>query len=170
MVNITFKIKLGHHGTQQPIVKSNYCCYYQQPHAPSECNVVKEPDARRQVLMTAGQCFNCLIKGHVVRGCRSAPQCQVCKKKYHPSICDPRSVDMRSSASLVELTNVTISTLNPLAPPYVSNSNISALCSTTMNSDLLQTAMAKCSYMTECARKVLKLDPDATLNCSIWFK
>ena len=62
------------------------------------------------------------------------------QEEAHPSICDPRFVDTRTSANLVELTNVTISTLNPLASPYVSNSNTSALCSTTMNSVLIQTA------------------------------
>jgi hypothetical protein len=113
----------------------------------------------------------------VGRRCRSAPQCQACKRKHHPSICDHTA-----ATNLEEPTNVSISTLNPEAPPYVSSPTTNVLCSTSAKSVLLQTARAVAynpripdsrlelrilldggsqrSYMTERARKVLKIDAE----------
>ena len=57
------------------------CCYCQQSHSSVNCHVVTDFDARKQLLKTSGKCFNCLVRGHIGRRCRSPPQCQTCKKK-----------------------------------------------------------------------------------------
>ena len=116
------------------------CYYCQQSHTSSECHVVKDLDARRQILMTNGRCFYCLAKGHVSRRCRSPPQCKACKRKHHPSICNQNAADPKNSSSLVEPTNVSTVTLNPEAPPFVLTPTTSALCSMSVRSVLLQTA------------------------------
>ena len=59
--------------TQEPAGGPASCCYCQQSHTSSECHIVKDLDARWQILMTNGRCFNCLAKGHVSRRCRSPP-------------------------------------------------------------------------------------------------
>ena len=60
-------------GTPETSKGSTVCCYCQQTHSPANCIVVTSLDARRQILKTSGRCFNCLMKGHVVRRCRSPP-------------------------------------------------------------------------------------------------
>ena len=108
-------------GTQESSCGSTACCYCQQSHSSVDCHVVTNFDARRQILKTSGRCFNCLVKGHIGRRCRSPPQCLTCKRKHYPSICDQTTAaDPRSPPSSSESTNVSISTLNPEAPPYVS--------------------------------------------------
>ena len=176
-------------GTRESNRESMACCYCQQSHASVDCHVVTNLDARRQILKTSGRCFNCLVRGHIGRRCRSPPQCQTCKRKHHPSICDRTVVtDLKSPPSAAESTNVSISTLNPEAPPYVSNPT-SALCSASTKSVLLQTARAlsynprkpdsrvelrilldggsQRSYLTERARRVLKLAPEGEQRLSI---
>ena len=173
--------------------KPNSCCYCQQSHPASDCQVVKGIYARKQILKASERCFNCLAKGHIGKKCRSSPQCQACKRRHHPSICNQTSAGTRESPSLaqtaVEATNVFVSTLDPEAPPFVLNSSTNASLSTTARSVLLQTARAHIynprtpdtrvelrmlldggsqrSYVTERAAKVLKLEPDGEQQLSI---
>ena len=131
-------------GAQESSQKPLACCYCQQSHSAVDCHVT-DLDARRQILKSCGRCFNCLVRGHVKRRCRSSPQCQTCRRKHCPSInfCDQTTAtDPRSPPSTVEPTNVSISTLNPEATPYVSNPTTNVLCSTSTKSILLQTARA----------------------------
>ena len=164
-------------GTQQSAGRSNPYC--RQAHMSNECHVVKSVEARKQVLRTSGRCYNCLVRGHIVKSCRSTPQCQACQRKHHPSICDRNAADTRSLPSPARPTEASASALNPEAPSYVSN-HTSALCSTSANSVFLQTARARLynlqppgtcielrmlldggsqrSYMTERARRKLHLE------------
>ena len=173
-------------GAQESTRRSNSCCYCQQSHDPSECNTMKDLDARRQILKTSGRCFNCLERRHIVRMCRSSPQCLTCKRRHHPSICNQKATGPPTPA---ESTTVSAVALNPEAPPYVSNPTTSALCSIGMNSVLLQTARAPIynpqnpearvelrmlldggsqrSYMTERARRMLNIAPDGEKQLSI---
>ena len=124
--------------------KSNLCCYCQQVHPASECQVVRGIDTRKQILKANGRCFNCLARGHIGKKCRSSPQCQTCRRRHHPSICDQTTVDTRNPLSLdqatTEATNVSVSTLNPKAPPFIWKSSTSTSLSMTARSVLLQTA------------------------------
>ena len=172
------------------------CCYCEQSHSPDNCHVVKQIESRKQSLRSSGRCFNCLAKGHIVRRCRSRPQC-TCGHKHHRSVCDSNSSNSNSSAEPAQKpppppthhSNVAVSTLNPRAIPYVATTDVSALQSTTGSSILLQTAQAivynikvpenraklrilldggsQRSYMTERARKMLRLDPEGQQRLSI---
>ena len=116
------------------------CCYCQRTHSSVGCPVMTSLDARRQFLKTSGRCFNCLVRGHIVRRCRSPTQCQACKRKHHPSIYDQTAAaEPKSPTSSSQPTNVAISTLNPEAPPYMLNPTSNTLSSTGAKSVLLQT-------------------------------
>ena len=177
-------------GTRESSGGPTACCYCQQSHSSVDSPVVTSLDVRRQILKTSGRCFNCLVRGHIGRRCRSPPQCQLCKRKHHPSICDQTAVtDPKSPPNSAESTNVSISALNPEAPPYVSNPTTKALCSSSAKSVLLQTARAliydprspgsrvelrilldggsQRSYITEQARGVLKVDTEGEQPLSI---
>ena len=177
-------------GTQRTDKRSIVCCYCQQSHSPADCLTVVNLDARRQILKSSGRCFNCLTKGHTGKRCHAPPQYQTSKRKHHPSICNQTAeVDQGSPQGSTEPTNVSISTLNPKAESYVSNSTTSVFCSMNVKSVLLQTARAvvynlrtldfstelrilldcgsQQSYITDRARRMLKIDPQGAQQLSI---
>lgn len=92
-------------GTQESSGKSTVCSYCQQTHSPVDSHVVTNPDARRQILKKSGRCFNCLMKGHVGKRCRSFPQYQTCKRRHYLSICSQTAAaEPRSPPSSTEPT------------------------------------------------------------------
>lgn len=62
-------------GAQESSREPIACCYCQQSHSSVDCHIVTNLDARRQLLKTSGRCFNCLVRRHIGRRCRSPPQC-----------------------------------------------------------------------------------------------
>ena len=44
-------------------------------------------DEKRKFLKTAGRCFSCLRKNHIMRKCRTQLTCTFCKKKHNKEIC-----------------------------------------------------------------------------------
>ena len=54
----------------------------------SSCKSVKNPEARKQILLKAGRCFVCLKKGHVSRDCKSSLKCTNCRGRHHVTICN----------------------------------------------------------------------------------
>ena len=174
-------------GTTESTKALNGCCYSQQQHSCVDCHTVTTPDDRRQILKTSGRCFNCLIKGHIGRKCRSSPQYQTCNRKHHPSICDQiAAVHQKSSSS----TNMVVSTINPDASHLLTPA-MNGLYPTTCSRRcvLLQTARAlvcnpktpdcpvklrilldggsQRSYMIEQARRALTVDPKGEQQLSI---
>ena len=124
-------------GTTSTTKALNGCCYYQQQHSSVNCHTVTSPDDRRQILKTSGRCFNCFIKGHIGRKCRSSPQCQTCNGKHHPRICDQTAaVHQKSSSS----TNMVVSTVNPDTSPLLTPA-MNVLSPTSRRCVLLQTAL-----------------------------
>ena len=166
-------------GTTESTKALNGCCYCQQQHSSVDCHTVTSLDDRRQILKTSGRCFNCLIKGHIGRKCHSSPQCQTCNRKHHPSICDQSAAVYQNSPS--SSTNTVVSTINPDASPLLSPT-MNVLSPTGRKCVLLQTARAlicnpktpdspvelrilldggsQQSYMTERARRALKVDSE----------
>ena len=160
------------------------CSYCQQSHASSECSNVTEVQARREILKLSGRCFNCLRLGHVSGRCRSRNFCRHCNKKHHTSICEGSGTqDSNTPTAPAPVTN----TLSPDAPPFESTST--AVCASETKSVLLQTARARVynpsrpqpaielrvlldsgsqrSYITERARRLLKLDAEGEQRLSI---
>lgn len=161
------------------------CCYCKQNHPSKDCITVTTAAARKQILRSDGRCFNCLAKGHLSRQCRSAGRCFKCKSKHHTSVCEgqnrpPSSTD-QSHAQTQE------SALNPDAPPFTATAN--NFCASSVKSVMLQTAKAciynvtapqrsvkirllldsgsQRSYLSERARRLLKLQPVGEQRLSI---
>ncbi|CAB4019970.1 PREDICTED: uncharacterized protein LOC107346460 [Paramuricea clavata] len=66
------------------------CTYCKNTHPSAHCNVVTNPNARKQILQKEGRCYICLRKNHVSRGCTSSLKCYHCGKRHHASICNAR--------------------------------------------------------------------------------
>ena len=132
-----------------------------------------------------------MLLGHVARKCRLPPQCQACRRKHHPSICDRlRSAGntVAQSTRSTEQTTVAVSTLNPEAIPF-STRPTNTVCEVNTGFVLLQTARAvvynpqnperqvelhilldsgsQRSYMTERARNLLSLAAESKQSLSI---
>ena len=65
------------------VYRGTGCCYCEQSHSPKDCRVVKQVEARRQILKKAGRCFMCLCTGHISKECRSKIRCRKCGKRHH---------------------------------------------------------------------------------------
>ena len=63
------------------------CVYCNQPHFSDQCEKVKTPADRRQILRDTGRCFVCLRRRHVSRDCRSSIRCSRCNGRHHTSLC-----------------------------------------------------------------------------------
>ena len=111
------------------------CAYCGAPHYSASCDKVVSPRDRRDVLLKAGKCFNCLRSNHKVKNCRNKHSCRNCQGRYHHSICEVQRENPRSPNSL----SVPVSQTNDT---NVKASNASTLNATTKNRGtiLLQTA------------------------------
>ena len=111
---------------------TNTCCYCRQNHQRHLCQLVLDPETRKQSLRRSGRCFNCLTRGHLGRDCRSKLRCATCVGRHHLSICDKtgqhaipknkdtgartdKNVHLLSCSTPVHL----LSTLNTLPPRFV---------------------------------------------------
>ena len=63
------------------------CSYCQQPHSSYACTKVVSVDDRKVILRSAGRCFLCLCRGHILRQCTSKFECPNCGGRHHRSIC-----------------------------------------------------------------------------------
>ena len=63
------------------------CSYCKGPHPSAKCNIVSNPQARKEILRKQGRCFVCLKKGHLSRNCSSNIWCFHCKQRHHASLC-----------------------------------------------------------------------------------
>lgn len=115
------------------------CCYCQQSHPSTDCSVVTDIAARKQILRTSGRCFNCLRKNHIGRNCRSTAKCLKCKRRHHTSICEGGSPRPHPSPVSVP-TGLPSMKLDPEAPAYHPAQTTNNLCSDNMKTVLLQTA------------------------------
>ena len=128
------------------------CCYCQQGHPSSGCQVVTQTDTRKQILRRTGRCFICLRRGHISRECRSTMKCTKCGNRHHTSIClkdsphaEPHLPSSRPTGGLpVQGTSTSTSSrpgLNSDAAVYPTSSNIT-LYANLDKAILLQTAQA----------------------------
>ena len=154
------------------------CCYCQQAHASVSCATVSDVTSRKQILRSSGRCFNCLRKGHIGRACRSSSKCQNCSARHHTSICEKTTEPAQQPPTPAKPRTE----LNPAAPSYQPVSTTTTLCSNKREAVLLQTACttlhnpsephislevrllldsgSQRSYITERAKKLLRLEPN----------
>ena len=62
------------------------CVYCQGSHTPVNCDIVKEPQQRLELVKHNKLCFNCL-GNHRVSQCKSKSRCRRCNRKHHTSLC-----------------------------------------------------------------------------------
>ena len=67
--------------------RSKCCVYCGKEHAAERCLLVTSLDKRVEILRKQGRCFNCLLRNHMQRKCRSVDRCSRCEGKHHDSIC-----------------------------------------------------------------------------------
>jgi len=95
------------------------CAYCSAPHYSASCDKVVSPKDRRDVLVKAGKCFNCLRSNHKVKNCLNKHSCHNCQGRHHYSICEVQRENPRSP--------------NSLSVPISHNSDTSVRSSTTKN-------------------------------------
>ena len=64
------------------------CVYCNGQHYSASCDKVRQVKKRKDVLIKAGRCFNCLKLNHKIRECQSTKTCRNCHRKHHQSICE----------------------------------------------------------------------------------
>ena len=81
------------------------CVYCGESHYSASCSKLKTPQERKDTLLRAGRCFNCLKTNHKSRECESNKTCRHCNRKHHQSICDRMSSPTSNSSNSTESTN-----------------------------------------------------------------
>jgi len=103
------------------------CCYCSKLHPPSNCDIVPQIEARKQLLRRSGRCYCCLKQGHLSRDCRSRIRCRTCGGRHHPSICDHNKAKQGSDTHQLSqhpprgdtaTANRSETPLNPNAPAF----------------------------------------------------
>ena len=69
------------------------CVYCHEAHYSASCTKFQTPQARKEILLKSGRCFNCLKANHKSKECESLKTCGHCKRKHHQSICDKANVN-----------------------------------------------------------------------------
>ena len=96
------------------------CVYCDGPHYSASCGKVSSIKDRREILLRAGKCFNCLKSNHKVKDCRSKHTCRKCQRRHHQSICDaqmekpstPVNQSNASEANVLNTSSLNVSTKN----------------------------------------------------------
>ena len=117
-----------------------YCSYH--GHTSEQCHLIREVEARWQILKGSGRCFLCLKKGHMSRKCQSSDKCNHCKGTHHVTLCHKKATGTKESATEEKLKSHTCTklALNPQAPPFENTHTYATLSSN--REVLLQTAQA----------------------------
>ena len=80
------------------------CLFCKGEHFSASCEVVKDVQARKDVLKRDGRCFVCLAVGHHASQCHSARRCRKCGRRHHQAICESREPRL-PEANLVTVPN-----------------------------------------------------------------
>ena len=90
-------------GTTQSFVTSGgnkVTCYFcKGPHYSYKCHKITDVKERKDIILKAKRCFNCLGSGHFLKDCKSSRNCIHCKGRYHQSICTSKDEIQKESAS-----------------------------------------------------------------------
>ena len=112
--NHNFKPTTGHNVPSAGTFITNefklQCAYCEGAHYLASCEKVQNVKERRNILLKASRCFNCLKPNHKVKDCHNTRTCRSCSKRHHQSICDhqkqPSTTDLetpRESSTLNSL-------------------------------------------------------------------
>ena len=125
---------------QRPFTIS--CVYCKGTHTPVNCDMVKEPQQRLEIVKHNKLCFNCL-GNHKVSQCRSKGHCRRCNCKHHTSLCTGTgNSETRNPSNGISGSGQHMNTTTTLKTLY---SNQSAAIPHTDRICLLKTAIATVS-------------------------
>ena len=100
------------------------CVYCEGDHFSASCQKVTESKDRKDILLKAGRCFNCLKMCHRFKDCDSPKNCRHCNRRHHQSICDQRSVTQKSSEDTVKPIEPASTTTSAASKPSKGNKTI----------------------------------------------
>ena len=63
------------------------CYFCKGPHFSYRCQHITDARERKDILLKAKGCFNCMKTGHFLSNCDSTRNCVYCKGRHHQSIC-----------------------------------------------------------------------------------
>eukprot|EP00795_Rhopilema_esculentum_P009655 gene9655-17416_t len=90
-------------GTTQSFVASGgnkVTCYFcKGPHYSYKCHKITDVKERKDIILKAKRCFNCMGNGHFLKDCKSSRNCIHCKGRHHQSICTSKNEAQEESAS-----------------------------------------------------------------------
>ena len=130
--------------TGSALIANNYgmhCVYCNGEHYSASCSTVTSVRDRKDILLKAGRCFNCLRAKHKSKECNNQRTCRHCHRRHHQSICEraPPAVNTGSGGTDLRLTDK--STVDTSIEGVTSTTN-SNKASTGKGVVLLQTARA----------------------------
>ena len=64
------------------------CVYCGKDHFSASCSKISNISDRKDILLKAGRCFNCLRTNHKSRDCSNPKNCRFCHRRHHQSICE----------------------------------------------------------------------------------
>ena len=114
--------KKGQHTSATFMTGNQSNCVYcsHQGHTSEQCHLIREVEARWQILKASGRCFLCLKKGHMSRRCQSSNKCNHCKGTHHVSLCHKKTTGTNESTTEEKSKSHTSTkpALNPQASPF----------------------------------------------------
>ena len=81
------------------------CVYCGKDHFSASCNKIPSVADRKDILLKAGRCFNCLRTNHKSRDCPNSKKCCFCHRRHHQSICDARMENPTPNVETESVTN-----------------------------------------------------------------
>ena len=82
------------------LLKSTVVFYCNSDHLTNSCDIVKDVQARKDILRRAGRCYICLRRNHISKNCRSALKCGKCQGRHHETICHRTATTVQDSGEL----------------------------------------------------------------------
>ena len=72
-------------------VESYVCIFCSRKHQSKHCNIVSNPETRKNILAKEKRCFVCMKFGHIASKCRNDLKCYKCKGRHHVAVCTFKS-------------------------------------------------------------------------------
>ena len=162
------------------------CAYCNNAHSSNSCRTVTDPEQKKRILRTTGQCFKCFKWHHISRNCRSSARCNNCRGRHHSSICttsrtgtdatatpsgvSTRDLPPRTSASQDLYVPTTTALVGSHTPILLQTVKI-AVCGTSQGFNLEVRAIldpgSQRSYVTTRVREIIRLKRVQSENMNI---
>ena len=72
-------------------VLSVHRIFCSRKHQSKHCDIVSNPETRKNILAKEKRCFVCMKFGHIASKCRNDLKCYKCKGRHHVAVCTFKS-------------------------------------------------------------------------------